>query len=131
MHVVPARSMERTSQLSRPEIKVMELAKRRDPRQVLVEESGTAIGLIEELRWNVRGLTAIKPEKSKEARMSIASAKFEAGQVLLPERAPWLAELERELFSFPGSPHDDQIDSISQALQHEGSGLWIWERLAG
>jgi predicted phage terminase large subunit-like protein len=112
-------------------LKVAELAKRWGARQVLVEESGTAIGLIEELRFSVQSLTAVKPEKSKEARMSIASAKFEAGQVFLPERAAWLAELERELFSFPGSPHDDQIDSISQALQHEGSGLWVWERLAG
>jgi hypothetical protein len=48
--------------------------------------------------------------------MAVASAKFEAGQVLLPERAPWLADLEAELFVFPGSRHDDQCDSISQAL---------------
>jgi hypothetical protein len=48
--------------------------------------------------------------------MAVASAKFEAGQALLPERAPWLADLEAELFVFPGSRHDDQCDSISQAL---------------
>jgi hypothetical protein len=48
--------------------------------------------------------------------MAVASAKFEAGQVLLPERAPWLADLEAELFVFPGSRQDDQCDSISQAL---------------
>jgi predicted phage terminase large subunit-like protein len=48
--------------------------------------------------------------------------------VHLPEHAPWLPELEAELFSFPGSRHDDQIDSISQALNHDNS-LWIWERL--
>jgi hypothetical protein len=33
--------------------------------------------------------------------------------------APWLAELEAELFAFPHGPHDDQVDSISQALGHE------------
>jgi phage terminase large subunit-like protein len=38
----------------------------------------------------------------------VASAKFEAGQALLPERASWLPDLEAELFSFPGSRHDDQ-----------------------
>jgi hypothetical protein len=48
--------------------------------------------------------------------MSFASAKFESGLVLLPERASWLADLEAELFAFPGSKHDDQCDSISQAL---------------
>jgi phage terminase large subunit-like protein len=48
--------------------------------------------------------------------MQIAAAKFESGKVLLPRAAPWLAELESELYSFPQSRHDDQIDSISQAL---------------
>ena len=48
--------------------------------------------------------------------MKAASAKFEAGQVLLPERAPWLADFEAELFVFPGGRHDDQCDSVSQAL---------------
>jgi predicted phage terminase large subunit-like protein len=54
--------------------------------------------------------------------MSIQSAKFESGQVFLPQDAPWLAELEAELFSFPQSRHDDQVDSLSQALAHANSG---------
>lgn len=48
--------------------------------------------------------------------MAVASAKFEAGQVLFPERASWLPDLETELFAFPGSRYDDQCDLISQAL---------------
>jgi predicted phage terminase large subunit-like protein len=48
--------------------------------------------------------------------MAVASAKFEAGQAMLPERASWLTDLEAELFAFPGGQHDDQCDSISQAL---------------
>jgi predicted phage terminase large subunit-like protein len=97
--------------------------------QVLIEEAGTAIGLIQELQCRVCGLTAIKPERDKEVRMSIASALFEAGQVHLPTQAPWLADLEAELFSFPGSRHDDQIDSISQALNHRSS-LAHWRNFA-
>ena len=60
-----------------------------------------------------------KPTADKIARMSAESAKFEAGLVYFPERAPWLADLEAELFSFPGSRHDDQVDSISQAFGGE------------
>jgi predicted phage terminase large subunit-like protein len=108
---------------------VKELAQRWRADQVLVEESGTAIGLIEELHFEVPGLTAVKPEHSKETRMSLASAKFEARQVYLPERASWLPELEAELFSFPGSKHDDQIDSISQAIEHKSS-MFTWIKLA-
>jgi predicted phage terminase large subunit-like protein len=98
--------------------KVVELAQMFDADQVLVEDAGTAMALIAELHNEVRGLTAVKPDRDKQTRMSIASAKFESGQVVLPERAPWLADLESELFAFPGSRHDDQVDSISQALNH-------------
>jgi phage terminase large subunit-like protein len=67
--------------------------------------------------------------------MAVASAKFEAGQDLLPERAPWLADLEAELFVFPCSRHDDQCNSISQALLDKNISFmtWLtpedWERL--
>jgi predicted phage terminase large subunit-like protein len=57
--------------------------------------------------------------------MSAESAKFEAGLVYFPERGPWLPELEAELFAFPGSRHDDQVDSISQALAHANVGSWV------
>jgi predicted phage terminase large subunit-like protein len=110
--------------------KVEELASRWQANQIVVEESGTAIGLLDELRFRVAGITGIKPDRDKQTRMSIASAIFEAGQVHFPERAAWLPELEAELFSFPGSRHDDQVDSISQALNHaKSSPLWIWMKL--
>jgi predicted phage terminase large subunit-like protein len=110
--------------------KVEDLASRWQANQIVVEESGTAIGLLDELRFRVAGIMGIKPDRDKQTRMSIASAIFEAGQVYFPERALWLPELEAELFSFPGSRHDDQVDSISQALNHaKASSLWVWMKL--
>jgi hypothetical protein len=47
-------------------------------------------------------------------------------EALLPERAPWLADLEAELFVFPGSRHDDQCDSISQALLDKNNSFMMW-----
>jgi predicted phage terminase large subunit-like protein len=47
--------------------------------------------------------------------------KFEAGNVYFPEEAPRLTDLKTELFAVPGSRHDDQCDSISQALNDERS----------
>jgi predicted phage terminase large subunit-like protein len=95
---------------------VQALAKSSKARRVLVEDTGAGTSLVQELRGRISGIIAVKPEGDKVSRMAVASAKFEAGQVLLPERAPWLADLEAELFTFPGSRHDDQCDSISQAL---------------
>ena len=98
---------------------MQKLAKRWKPRRVLVEDAGTGTSLVQELRGKVSGIIAVKAEGDKASRMAVASAKFEAGEVLLPERAPWLADLEAELFVFPGSRHDDQCDSISQALLYK------------
>ena len=58
----------------------------------------------------------IKPEHDKKTRMSIQTAKFESGRVLFPTHAPWLADFEDELCAFPRGRHDDQVDSVSQAL---------------
>jgi hypothetical protein len=35
------------------------------------------------------------------------------GKVYLPRNAPWLAEFESELLSFPAGVHDDQVDVCS------------------
>ena len=48
----------------------------------------------------VTGIIAVKPEGDKESRMAVASSKIQAGEVLLPESAPWLADLEAELLRF-------------------------------
>src|SRR5436305_876529 len=82
--------------------------------------------LPQELKGWVSGIVAVKAAGDKVSRMAVASAKFEAGNVLLPERAPWLPDLEAELFSFPGSRHDDQCDSISQALLDKNNSFMMW-----
>jgi predicted phage terminase large subunit-like protein len=96
--------------------KAIELARRYTPNKILIEDTGVGTGLIAELHQLGLPAIAVKPEANKLTRMSIQSAKFEAGLVLAPKSAPWLPELEAELFTFPGGRHDDQIDSISQAL---------------
>ena len=68
-----------------------------------------------------RSRSSRPPTKSLACRPN--SAKFEAGLVYFPKHAPWLADLEAELFSFPGSRHDDQVDSISQALAQANVGI--------
>ena len=95
------------------------LAKQRSARRVLVEDAGAGTSLVQELRAKVSGIIAVRPDRDKVSRMAVVSAKFEAGQVFLPERAPWLADFEAELFAFPGGRHDDQCDSVSQALSEE------------
>jgi predicted phage terminase large subunit-like protein len=103
---------------------VVRLADEWRARRVLVEDTGAGTSLVQELRGLASGIIAVKPESDKVSRMAVASARFEAGEALLPERAPWLADLEAELFAFPGSRYDDQCDSISQALLDKGNS-WM------
>jgi predicted phage terminase large subunit-like protein len=102
------------------------------PNRIFVEDTGVGTGLITELKNERLPAIPVKPVHNKEVRMSVQSAKFESGHVFLLERASWLADLEAELFAFPNGRHDDQVDSISQALAHElASGIWSERELAG
>jgi predicted phage terminase large subunit-like protein len=111
--------------------RVLEHASLHKPSKILIEDAGVGTALVQELRGSRFSVIPIKPEREKSTRMSIESGKFESGRVYFPERASWLAELEAELFAFPGSRYDDQVDSISQALSHEIGYLWDENSLKG
>jgi predicted phage terminase large subunit-like protein len=106
---------------------VQDQAKKWGARRILVEDTGAGTALVQELRGKVPGITGVKPKGDKASRMAVASAKFEAGLVYLPQKASWLPDFEAELFAFPGGRHDDQCDSVSQALQN--CNLPFWEHL--
>jgi predicted phage terminase large subunit-like protein len=100
--------------------KVIAMAAEYGATTILIENAGPGMNLLQDL-WDQmpRGMTrpiGIKPEGSKADRMAAQSAKIEAGHVLLPKDAPWLADFLSELLSFPGGRHDDQVDSVSQFL---------------
>jgi predicted phage terminase large subunit-like protein len=102
------------------------------PTKILVEDSGIGPALVSALEEQRFAAVPVKVEHDKRTRMAIQAAKFESGKVFLPRQAPWLPDLEAELFSFPTSRHDDQVDSISQALAHEtNTALWTRESNAG
>jgi len=100
--------------------KLIALAREHVPNCILIERAGPRLHLIQEFRANpepgVPVPIGINPEGNKLVRMEAQSARFEAGQVHLPEQASWLATLLHEILAFPKARHDDQIDSVSQFL---------------
>jgi predicted phage terminase large subunit-like protein len=96
---------------------VIELARRYRPASVLIEDKGSGIQLIQELR-NSGDIypIAIMPEGDKLVRASSQSSQIEAGRVFLPQEAHWLGDFQLELAAFPNGRHDDQVDSMSQFL---------------
>ncbi|MCR6732646.1 MAG: phage terminase large subunit [Afipia sp.] len=97
------------------------LAQRYDPLKILVEDASTGIALAQELKQS--GIYTVMPvpiERDKQGRLFVHQAKFEGGLVLFPKKALFLAQLEAELLTFPQGKHDDQVDSLSQALSYKG-----------
>jgi predicted phage terminase large subunit-like protein len=122
--------------------KVQELARRDRPRKILIEDKASGTQLIQELKaQGLYAITAYQPPSGtdKIMRLHAQTAVFENGRVLVPARAPWLADYVNELTSFPGSRHDDQVDSTTQVLDylhtHERNPLRIspealaWSRI--
>jgi len=84
---------------------------------ILIEDKASGQSLLQDLRRETSlPLIAIVPLRDKVTRLAAVSPLFESGKVLFPEDALWLAELKRELLTFPSGSHDDQIDSCSQYL---------------
>ncbi len=105
--------------------RVTELKHRFAAHSVLIEDKGSGTSLIQDCRadrYDVRPIP-ITPEGDKVTRMSTVTPLIEAGQVFLPEEAPWLEDFQAELLAFPYGRYDDQMDSMSQFLQ--------WARLRG
>lgn len=87
-------------------------------KMVIVERAASGISLIEIIAQidGQKWLVDISPEKGKVERAEQQAVKFEQGKIWLPNKAPWLAAYEAELFSFPHTKFADQVDSTVQLL---------------
>jgi Terminase RNaseH-like domain len=72
----------------------------------------------------------VKPDGDKTMRFNAQTATIENGFVYLPVAAPhWLTEFLHEITTFPAAKHDDQADSLAQALEwinkQPGESEWL------
>ena len=109
-----------------PELRLSlrELAEIYEPDTILIEDKGTGIGLIQDLRDDPAGYPVVAYDPGaldKESRIRIQSAKIEGGLVFVPADAPWLADFLAEFQRFPNGVHDDQVDAVSQLLDFKFS----------
>lgn len=85
-------------------------------RAKLVEDKANGTAVIRMLKNKIPGLIAFNPDGGKEVRAQAVAPDIEAGNVFLPENAPWVHDFVAECAAFPSGAHDDQVDSASQAL---------------
>lgn len=102
-----------------PELKreILRLSKAWKADQTVIEDTDIGRAIAQYLRRSGEARAILrKPRYDKQTRFMMQSARFEAGQVHVPQEAPWLAGWLNELLAFPNGRHDDQVDSTSQAL---------------
>ena len=102
-----------------PELKrvAKELKAKYPGATILIEDKGSGTSLIQELRKEQIPVIAVTPDGDKDSRLYSCQPEFESGAVLFPREALWKSELIDELLGFPSARHDDQVDSLSQAIR--------------
>lgn len=103
-----------------PDLKctVVEHAQAFNATTVLIEDKASGPQLIQELaRGALAQVKGVKPKGDKIMRMQAQTPHVENEFVLLPERAPWVDAYILEMTTFQQNRYDDQVDSMSQALE--------------
>ena len=102
-----------------PDLKaeMVKMAERHKPGAVVIEDKASGISLLQSLVAETRlPVVPFRPDGDKDARAHAVQFQFEAGKVIFPKSAPWLASFCEELERFPVADHDDQVDALTMAL---------------
>jgi predicted phage terminase large subunit-like protein len=61
-------------------------------------------------------IQTLKPLTDKTVRARPLQGRMQQRKVTLPNQAPWIPELKKELLRFPGGMHDDIVDALSWCI---------------
>lgn len=109
-------------QVGMPELKraIVDIHNKFGSSKILVEDIGSGKSVVQELTFmTTLPFIKVTPERCKVTRAHAAAPTVEAGNVSLPDEAPWLFDFKEELRMFPAAAHDDQVDSFTQFINHE------------
>jgi predicted phage terminase large subunit-like protein len=100
---------------------VLDLSKKYSANAIVIEDKASGTQLIQDLKsefvYGIKEYTP-PPGTDKIMRLHAQTAMFENALVFLPRAAPWLPDYLHELTGFPGTRHDDQVDSTTQFLDY-------------
>lgn len=99
--------------------------------QILIEQAANGAGLADILRHEIPGIRLVIPQGDKINRAHSAYVQIESGNVYLPgapnhdhtgcdqtQTPHWVQHLIEETAVFPRGTNDDQVDALTQALNH-------------
>lgn len=98
------------------------------PLTTVIELTANGPELVASLRQELPSVIGVTVDRDKVSRAHAVSPQLEAGSVYVPGAGsgsggydttltpPWVQELIEECAGFPNLAHDDQVDSLTQAL---------------
>jgi len=99
----------------------------------LVEDKANGPAVMSALEDDIGGFIPVEPHGSKEARAHAVSPLIQAGNVYLPhpDIYPWVLVLIHMVTTFPNAANDDEVDAMTQLLNHlrGGDGMSFLEGL--
>ena len=100
-------------------------------RKFKVEDKSSGTGLIQQLSQAQVPVEGIPRDRDKVVRAYDAAPQIEAGNVVIPDSAPWLSEYMAEFSGFPNKEHDDQVDPTMDAIDDmlTNSTVKDWESM--
>jgi len=85
-------------------------------RQLKVEDKSSGTGLIQQMGQAGIPVEGIPRGTDKVTRALDVAPQVQAGNVVLPEDAPWLSDYLSEFTAFPNAAHDDIVDPTMDAI---------------
>lgn len=86
----------------------------------LIEDRANGSAIIDVLKEKISGIKPVNPTVSKESRARAVTPEIESGNVFLPHPTDpgneWVTDFLSEMRNFPNDAHDDQVDTLTQAL---------------
>lgn len=101
-----------------------------EPDSVIIEKKASGAPLIYEMRAMGIPVQEFTPTRGNDkiSRLNAVSDLFASGRVWAPA-SRWAEEVIEEVASFPGSEHDDYVDTVSMAMHRFRKGGYITTNL--
>jgi predicted phage terminase large subunit-like protein len=85
-------------------------------RKLKPEDKSSGTGLIQQLQQQGVPVEGIQRSIDKVTRAMDAAPQIQAGNVMLPESAPYVSDILSEATGFPNAAHDDTLDPLMDAI---------------
>jgi len=90
-----------------------------EAHQIFIEKKANGAAVLSEIAGQVSGLTPVTPVKDKVTRANAIIGLWDAENIYVPhpKYKGWIMQTIDEWTGFPNMAHDDEVDSMTQALQ--------------